>query len=180
MAILPSDLGSCCSDPSCPAQVSFAGCVLPSGPSPCDWLSRPPSTMPHKTPRRDAAVPGLPDRSLLGPSTRAHAVSGLFTLACSSSVSFMASPRSGAGGASRVLQRLSSCMPRPEDSDGPPHPSHTGCFVLSSSTLKLSTSATSLFRSCTSTSGSALSPTAYRILCVRLPPLSFADCSAPH
>ena len=35
-------------------------------------------------------------------------------------------------------------------------------------TLKPSASATSLSRSCTSTSGSAISPTAYRILCLRL------------
>jgi len=35
-------------------------------------------------------------------------------------------------------------------------------------TLKPSASAISLFRSCSSTSGSATSPTAYRILCLRL------------
>jgi hypothetical protein len=58
-------------------------------------------------------------------------------------------------GASRVLPRFSSCMPRPEDSGGPPHPHHSGCFVLTSGTLKPSPSATSLSRSCTSTSGCA-------------------------
>jgi hypothetical protein len=42
-----------------------------------------------------------------------------------------------------------------------------GCFVLAWGSLKHSPSATSLSRSCTSTSGSAVSPTAYRILCVR-------------
>ena len=158
----------------------LCGLRTPSGPSPCDGLSPSPTTMPDKTPRRHAAVSGLPDRSLFGHSTRAHAVSRLFTLTCPSSVDFMTSPRSGTCGASRVLRRLSSCMPRPEDSDGPPHPSHSGCFVLSSSTLKLSTSATSLFRSCTSTSGCATTPTAYRMLCVRLPHLSFTGCPAPH
>ena len=43
-----------------------------------------------------------------------------------------------------------------------------GRFVLPSAPLKTSASATSLFRSCTSSSGSAISPTAYRILCLRL------------
>lgn len=62
-------------------------------------------------------------------------------------------------------------MPRPEDSGGFPHPRQSGCFLLPSSTLKPSASATCLFRSRTSTSGSAISPTAYRILCVRLPRL---------
>ena len=162
-----------CSDPACPARVSFAGCVLPSGPSPCGWLSQPPTTMPDKTPPWHTAVAGLPGRSMLDASTRAHAVSGLFTRSCPSPVGFIVSPRPGALGASRVLLRLSSCMPRPEDEDsgGPPHPSHKGCFVLPSRTLKLSASAISLFRSCTSTSGNAISPTAYRILCVRLPHL---------
>ncbi|RQW83267.1 MAG: hypothetical protein EHM79_16575 [Geobacter sp.] len=40
-------------------------------------------------------------------------------------------------------------------------------IVLPSEPVKPSASATSLFRSCTSTSGSADSPTAYRILCLR-------------
>jgi len=127
--------------------------------------------MPDKTPPRHTAVAGLPGRSMLDDSTRAHAVSGLFTRSCPSPVGFIVSPRPGALGASRVLQRLSSCIHKPEDSGGPPHPSHKGCFVLPSRTLKLSASAISLFRSCTSTSGNAISPTAYRILCVRLPHL---------
>ena len=44
-----------------PAQVSFAGCVLPSGPSPCTWLSHAQSTMPDKTPHAHPA--GFPFRS---------------------------------------------------------------------------------------------------------------------
>ncbi len=40
-------------------------------------------------------------------------------------------------------------------------------IVLPSGPVRSSASATSLFRSCTSTSGSADSPTAYRILCLR-------------
>jgi hypothetical protein len=35
----------------CPVQVSFTGYVLPSGPSPCAWLSHAQSTMPDKTPQ---------------------------------------------------------------------------------------------------------------------------------
>ena len=58
-------------------------------------------------------------------------------------------------------------MPRPEDSGGPPHPHHDGCFVLASGTLKPSPSATNSSRSCTSTSGCAVTPTAYRMLCLR-------------
>ena len=46
-----------------------------------------------------------------------------------------------------------------------------GRFVLPSASLKTSASATSLSRSCTSTSGCAITPTACRILCLRLAPL---------
>ena len=145
------------------------GCVLPSGPSPCGWLSQPPTTMPDKTPRTHTAVTGLPGCSLRFDSTRAHAVSGFITRSCPSPNSFIIVLHPGAFGASRVLRRLSFCIPWPEDSGGPPHPSHRGRFVLPSRTLTLSASATSLFRSCTSTSGNAISPTVYRMLCVRLP-----------
>jgi hypothetical protein len=58
-------------------------------------------------------------------------------------------------------------MPWPEDSGGPPHPHPFGCLVLASGSLRPSPSATSLSRSCTSSSGIAVSPTAYRILCLR-------------
>ena len=44
------------SSPTCPARVSFAGSVLPSGPSPCSGLSPPPSTMPDKTPQEFIVV----------------------------------------------------------------------------------------------------------------------------
>ena len=145
------------------------GCVLPSGPSPCNGLSPSPTTLPDKTPRRHSAGSRLPGCSMPDDSTRAHAVSGLFARSCPSPNGFVIVLHPGAFGASRVLRRLSFCIPWPEDSGGPPHPSHCGCFVLPSRTLKLSASATSLFRSCTSTSGNAISPTVYRILCVRLP-----------
>ena len=52
VAIPRSEVCSCLSSPTCPARVSFASCVLPSGPSPCGWLSQPLSTMPDKTPHR--------------------------------------------------------------------------------------------------------------------------------
>lgn len=65
----------------------------------------------------------LPDRSMFDASTRAHTVSRLFTLTYPNAVSFIISPRSGAFGASWVPQRISSCMPRPEDSAGSPQPS---------------------------------------------------------
>ena len=47
----------------------------------------------------------------------------------------------GTSGASQVLRRLSSCMPRPEDSGGPPPPRHVGGIVLPSGALKPSASA---------------------------------------
>jgi len=152
----------------CPGQVSFAGYVLPSGPSPCGRLSRPPTTMPDKTPRWHTAAHRLPGCSLFHDSTRAHAVPGLITLSCPNTGGLIMSLHPGAFGASWVLQRICSCMPRPEDSGGPPRPRHDGRFVLPSAPLKTSASATSLFRSCTSSSGSAISPAAYKILCLRL------------
>ena len=39
-------------------------------------------------------------------------------------------PLPGASGASQVLVRLSSCMPRPEDSGGPAHPGQNGCACV--------------------------------------------------
>ena len=104
------------------------------------WLSQPPTTMPDNTPRWYTAANRLPGCSLLDNSTRAHAVSGLITLTCPNTDGFVISLHPGANGASRVLRRLSFCIPWPEDSGGPPHPSHCGCFVLPSRTLKLSAS----------------------------------------
>ncbi len=133
------------------------------------WLSQPPTTMPDKTPRGYTAANRLPGCSVRDDSTRAHAVAGLITLTCPNTDGFIVSLHPGTHGASRALRRLSFCIPGLKDSGGPPHPSHCGCFVLPSRTLKPSASATSLFRSCTGTSGNAISPTVYRILCVRLP-----------
>jgi hypothetical protein len=65
-AIPRSEVGSCGSSPTCPARVSFAGCVLPSGPSPCAWLSHAPSTMPDKTPQGLVAVARPPGARFSG------------------------------------------------------------------------------------------------------------------
>ena len=50
----------------------------------------------------------------------------------------------GTAGASHVLRRLSSCLPRPEDSGGPPPPRLVGGFVWPSGALKPSASAIAL------------------------------------
>ncbi len=50
----------------CPAQVSYTGCVLPPGPSPCNGLSPSPSTMPGKTPHQHTA--GVPFDSTSPPA----------------------------------------------------------------------------------------------------------------
>jgi hypothetical protein len=50
----------------------------------------------------------------------------------------------GTSGASQVLRRLSSCMPRPEDSGGPPPPRLVGGFVWPSGAFKPSASAIAL------------------------------------
>src|SRR4029453_3537833 len=83
----------------CPAAVACAGCVLPSRPSPCSGHSPPPSPMRDKTPAPHAV--GFPCDSTPPPPCP-----------------------TGAQGASQVLRRLFSCMPRPEDSGGlaPPRP----------------------------------------------------------
>ncbi len=54
------------------------------------------------------------------------------------------------------------------------------CFISASGFSTPSPSAGLRSRSCTSTSVSAISPAAYRILCVRLPCLLFAACAAPQ
>jgi hypothetical protein len=55
-------------------------------------------------------------------------------------------PTSGTIGASRVLRRFSSCMPRPVDSGGPSYPRHFGYFLCClRCTLKPSASATTPF-----------------------------------
>ena len=73
----------------------------------------------------------------------------------------------GTSGASQVLRRLSSCMPRPEDSGGPAPPCHVGWARVAFGCVKTLGVRNKPFRSCTSTSGDAAPPAAYRILCLR-------------
>ena len=74
-------------------------------------------------------------------SSRAYAVSGLIAFSCPHTDAVIVSPRPEAPGASRVLLRLCSCMRGIKDSGGPPNPCHCGRFVLPSSRLRLSASA---------------------------------------
>jgi hypothetical protein len=73
----------------------------------------------------------------------------------------------GTSGASQVLRRLSSCMPWPEDSGGPAPPRHVGWARVAFGSVHTLGVRNKPFRSCTSTSGDAAPPTAYRILCLR-------------
>ena len=73
----------------------------------------------------------------------------------------------GTAGASHVLRRLSSCMPRPEDSGGPAPPCHVGWARVAFGCVQTLGVRHKPFRSCTSTSGDAAPPAAYRMLCRR-------------
>jgi hypothetical protein len=79
--------------------------------SPCGGLSPPPSPLLDKTPQRLAV--GFPSDSTPPPPCQAGAV-----------------------GASQVLRRLSSCMPRPEDSGGPAPPRLIGCARVAFGSVK--------------------------------------------
>ena len=109
------------------------GCVLPSGPSPCSWLSHALSTMPDKTPWWHAAVTCLPKSRLPHDAfRRLHSPVSEFPLLClniSMSCVHAFSCWEPAR-ASRVLRLISSCMPRPVDSGGSPHPRLSGCFCV--------------------------------------------------
>ena len=83
-------------------------------------------------------------------------------------------------GASRVLRRIPSCMPRPDDSAGPSQPSPKRLLLYSlRCTLNSSASGTDLVEAVPALQG-ARSPAAYRMPCVRLPHLSLASYPAPH
>jgi hypothetical protein len=73
----------------------------------------------------------------------------------------------GTAGASQGLRRLSSCMPRPEDSGGPAPPRHSGWARVAFGSVQTLGVRSQPCRSCTSTSGCAVTPTAYRMLCLR-------------
>jgi hypothetical protein len=123
VAIPRSEVCSCLSSPTCPTRVSFASCVLPSGPSPCGWLSQPLSTMPDKTPRRHITALRQPTW-------------------------IVDYPRQEPNGTSRVLRRLSSCMPRPDDPADLHILAKSDAFVLPSRTLKPSASASCISKLC--------------------------------
>jgi len=86
----------------------------------------------------------------------------------------------GAVGASQVLVRLSSCMPRPEDSGRPAHPCQNGCscgaFGVRYNPRRPQQAP---FRSGPSPSGCALTPAAYRIRCRRFAHLVHRVSTAP-
>jgi hypothetical protein len=70
----------------------------------------------------------------------------------------------GTSGASQVLRRLSSCMPRPEDSGGPCHPGQYGWSCVAFGVRENPRRPQQApFRSCTSTAGCAVTPAASRI-----------------
>ena len=73
----------------------------------------------------------------------------------------------GTSGASQVLRRLSSCMPRPEDSGGPAPPCHVGWACVAFGSVQTLGVRNKPVRSCTSTSGAAAPPAADRMLCLR-------------
>jgi hypothetical protein len=73
----------------------------------------------------------------------------------------------GTSGGSQVLRRLSSCMPRPEDSGGPAPPCHVGWARVAFGGVQTLGVRNKPFRSCTSTSGDAAPPAASRMLCLR-------------
>jgi hypothetical protein len=122
----------------------FAGCMLPSGPSPCSGLSPPPSTIPDKTPHRHPAgfpFPQSPSAYLPRSSFR-HLGSDLtlgpgFPFRASLVVYLMSGLSSGQGRWDLLgsLTHLLPLMRRPSDSGGPPHPHPSGCFVWPSGTL---------------------------------------------
>ena len=101
--------------------------------SPCSWLSHALSTMPDKTPRWHAAVTCPPSIRIPHETLRLlHSpVSGFPLLCLNISLSYLhASSCWEPVGASRVLRLISSCMLRPVDSGGPPHPRQSGCFCV--------------------------------------------------
>ena len=135
---------ACCPIRRCPAQVSCAGCVLPSRPSPCTWLSHAPSTRLDKTPHTASGGLSLSQyfSACLSSVPRHCLGSGIvpcpgFPFRAASAVDHLRHvPRPGADGASQVLRRLSSCMPRPVDSGGPSHPRHPGCSRVAFGSVK--------------------------------------------
>ena len=73
----------------------------------------------------------------------------------------------GANGASQVLRRLSSCLPRPEDSGGPAPPRHIGGARVAFGGVHTLGVRHKPCRSCPSTAGGAVTPAASRRRCRR-------------
>ncbi len=128
----------------CPADVAWAGDVLPSRPSPWRGLAPPLSPRRDTTPQPSPA--GLPcDRTAPLACPMCHRGASLPAW-CRVRVSpagpqeletiVQGLPRTGASGASHVLRRLSSCMPRPADSGGPAPPGHIGCAHVACGRVK--------------------------------------------
>jgi hypothetical protein len=187
-AIPRSEVGLQYSGPTCPAQVSFAGCVLPSGPSPCTWLSHAQSTMPDKTPQgHPAGFPfdsnppppsGFPCRCL-GPSIvpcPGFPFRASITAFPTTTFPTGRSPWGFPSSRSYLFLHATACGLRRTFPSSP----YRMLLCCLRCTLKPSASATISFRSCTSISGCAVTPAAYRILCVRFAQLLFAGCPAPH
>ena len=76
-------------------------------------------------------------------------------------------PRTGASGASQVLRRLSSCLPRPEDSGGPAQPGHIGCAHVAFGSVQTLGVRNCHVEAVPALQGCAVTPTASRILCLR-------------
>ncbi len=124
VAIPRSEVCSCLSSPTCPARVSFAGYVLPSGPSPCGGLSPPLSTMPDKTPHCRLEVFWLPSPS---PNQGRSSV----TSVCIVSTILLTLNIAPESLGLPEFYSISSCMPRPDGSSGgPPHSCQNGCFCV--------------------------------------------------
>ena len=166
-------------------KCACAGYVLPSRPSPCRGLSPPLSTRRDKTPQPYPAGCPCDSTSPLACRVFHRGASGSSIVPCPG-FPFRASgavyhlqdvPRPGASGASQVLRRLSSCMPRPEDSGGPAHPRQLGWARVAFGSVKTLGVRHKPCRSCTSTSGCAVTPTAYRIRCRRFAHLVRRDTS---
>jgi hypothetical protein len=170
----------------CPAAVAWAGSVLPSRPSPCRGLAPPLRPRREKTPHPSPA--GLPcDRTSPLACPRFHRGAevpawcrGRVSPAVPQERSTLCPgfPRPGASGASHVLRRLSSCMPRPEDAGGPAQPGPIGGAPVACGSVKTLGVRHEPCRSGPSTAGCAVTPTASRRLCRRFAPL--VRRASPH
>ncbi len=130
---------------------------------------QPPTTMPDKTPHKYTAVASLWDAPCattppVPTPFRGSSRCRIPTLTVSSSC-FIQKP-AGLPEFSDVSLPACHGLGTPADRYTQAIP---GALFYLPGRLYLSASATCLFLSCTSTSGSATSPMAYRILCVRLP-----------